>query len=134
MKNVHLGPQWLVTLEKKLHTLTPHPDFRLFLTSEINPKLPVNLIRNSQVFVYEPATGVKATVMRTLQSFPSERVEAAPRQRSKLYFMLAWLNAVVQDRLRYAPIGWTKKYEFGEADLRSGMETIDKWIDDMGPK
>ena len=39
LKNVHLAPQWLVTLEKKLHTLNPHANFRLFLTMEINPKV-----------------------------------------------------------------------------------------------
>ena len=39
LKNVHLAPQWLVTLEKKLHSLTPHASFRLFLTMEINPKV-----------------------------------------------------------------------------------------------
>ena len=39
LKNVHLAPQWLVQLEKKLHNLTPHPAFRLFLTMEINPKV-----------------------------------------------------------------------------------------------
>lgn len=39
LKNVHLAPQWLVQLEKKLHNLTPHPNFRLFLTMEINPRV-----------------------------------------------------------------------------------------------
>ena len=39
LKNVHLAPNWLVSLEKKLHSLTPHPSFRLFLTMEINPKV-----------------------------------------------------------------------------------------------
>ena len=39
LKNVHLAPQWLVQLEKKLHSLSPHPTFRLFLTMEINPKV-----------------------------------------------------------------------------------------------
>ena len=39
LKNVHLAPQWLVQLEKKLHSLTPHSSFRLFLTLEINPKV-----------------------------------------------------------------------------------------------
>ena len=39
LKNVHLAPQWLVQLEKKLHSLTPNPNFRLFLTMEINPKV-----------------------------------------------------------------------------------------------
>lgn len=39
LKNVHLAPQWLVQLEKKLHSITPHGNFRLFLTMEINPKV-----------------------------------------------------------------------------------------------
>ena len=38
LKNVHLAPQWLVQLEKKLHSITPHANFRLFLTMEINPR------------------------------------------------------------------------------------------------
>lgn len=39
LKNVHLAPQWLVQLEKKMHALTAHSSFRLFLTMEINPKV-----------------------------------------------------------------------------------------------
>lgn len=45
LKNVHLAPAWLTQLEKKLHTLRPHPQFRLFLTAEIHPKLPVSLVQ-----------------------------------------------------------------------------------------
>ena len=57
LKNVHLAPQWLVQLEKKLHSLTPHAGFRLFLTMEISPKVPVNLLRAGRIFVYEPPPG-----------------------------------------------------------------------------
>lgn len=53
----------------------------------------------------------------------------APAERSRLYFLLAWFNAVVQERLRYAPLGWTKRYEFNESDLKSGCDTIDTWVD-----
>lgn len=44
--------------------------------------------------------------------------------------MLAWFHAVIQERLRYAPLGWSKKYEFGESDLRSACDTVDTWLDD----
>lgn len=47
LKNVHLAPSWLAQLEKKLHGLKPHPQFRLLLTSEINPKLPISMIQVS---------------------------------------------------------------------------------------
>ena len=39
LKNVHLAPSWLVTLEKKLHSMSVHSAFRLFLTCEITPKV-----------------------------------------------------------------------------------------------
>lgn len=70
LKNVHLVPQWLSNLEKKLHTIRPtlDPGFRLFLTSEIHPKLPSTLICNSNVFLFEPAAGIKASLLRTLHS------------------------------------------------------------------
>jgi len=39
LKNVHLAPQWLKELEKKLHSLKHHESFRLFLSTEIHPKV-----------------------------------------------------------------------------------------------
>ena len=74
LKNVHLAPSWLVQLEKKLHSLTPHAGFRLFLTMEINPKLPVNLLRAGRTFVFEPAEGVKANLLRTFSVVPTTRM------------------------------------------------------------
>ena len=59
LKNVHLAPSWLTQLEKRLHTLKPHPEFRLLLTAEIHPKLPASVLRASRVVVFEPATGLK---------------------------------------------------------------------------
>jgi dynein heavy chain 1 len=129
LKNVHLAPQWLVQLEKKIHALTPHASFRLFLTTEINPKLPVNLLRNGRIFVYEPAAGVKSNMIRTLNGLPAERMSAQPAERARLYVLLAWVHAVLQERLRYVPLGWSKRYEFNDADLKSAFDTIDTWID-----
>lgn len=57
-------------------------------------------------------------------------VPQAPNERARLYFLLAWFHAVIQERLRYAPLGWSKKYEFGESDLRSACDTVDTWLDD----
>lgn len=131
LKNVHLAPQWLIQLEKKLHSLTPHANFRLFLTMEINPKIPVNLLRAGRVFVFEPPPGVRANLLRTFSTLPSSRMCRAPNERSRLYFLLAWFHAVVQERLSYAPLGWSKRYEFNESDLRCACDTLDIWIDSV---
>ena len=41
-------------------------------------------------------------------------------------FALAWFHAVIQERRNYIPQGWTKFYEFSNADLRSGADIIDR--------
>lgn len=129
LKNVHLAPQWLVQLEKKLHSLQSHPNFRLFLTMEINPKVPVNLLRAGRIFVFEPPPGIRANLLRTFSTVPAARMMKAPSERARLYFLLAWFHAIVQERLRYVPLGWAKKYEFNESDLRVACDTLDTWID-----
>ena len=53
----------------------------------------------------------------------------APNERARLYFLLAWFHAIVQERLRYVPLGWAKYYEFNESDLRVACDTLDTWIE-----
>ncbi|CAK8687664.1 unnamed protein product [Clavelina lepadiformis] len=133
LKNVHLAPRWLTQLEKKLHNLQPHPSFRLFLTMEISPKIPVNLLRSGRVFVFEPPPGIKANMLSTFSRIATaERMQRMPAERSRLYFLLAWFHAVVQERLCYVPLGWTKIYEFNDSDLRFACDTIDTWVDAVG--
>jgi dynein heavy chain 1 len=129
LKNVHLAPQWLIQLEKKLHTLQTHPTFRLFLTLEIHPKVPVNLLRAGRIFVFEPPPGIRANLLRTFSTIPASRMMKAPNERSRLYFLLSWFHAIVQERLRYCPLGWSKRYEFNESDLKVACDTLDTWID-----
>ncbi|XP_052742503.1 dynein heavy chain, cytoplasmic isoform X1 [Bicyclus anynana] len=129
LKNVHLAPVWLVQLEKKLHSLQPHPQFRLFLTTEISPKLPVNLLRAGRVLVFEPPPGIRANLLRTFATVPAARMMKQPSERARLYFLLAWFHGIVQERLRYVPLGWAKYYEFNESDLRVACDTLDTWID-----
>ena len=47
--------------------------------------------------------------------------------------MVAWFNSVIQERLRYSPLGWSKKYEFNESDLKSALDTLDSWVE-LSPK
>ena len=68
LKNVHLAPQWLIELEKEIYKLQLNPAFRLFLTMEINPKVPTTLLRASHVFVFEPPSGIKAALIRSYTS------------------------------------------------------------------
>lgn len=117
IKNVHLAPTWLQSLEKRMDSLKPHENFRLFLSMESSPKIPVNLLRASRVLMYEQPAGVRANMKDSMTSL-STRAITTPVERTRLYLLLSFLHAVVQERLRYAPnLGWKGFWEFNDSDV-----------------
>ncbi len=89
----------------------------------------MNLLRAGRIFVFEPPPGIRANLLRTFSTIPAARMMKAPNERSRLYFLVSWFHAIVQERLRYAPLGWSKRYEFNESDLKVAFDTLDTWID-----
>ncbi|PFH31617.1 dynein heavy chain [Besnoitia besnoiti] len=150
-KNVHLSTKWLHGLEKQLYRMQGvHPNFRIFLTMEATPALPLNLMRVSYTFVFEPPSGVKASLLRSyaLMNAENNATHAAKKTaggagadagviverppvvaRTRLQFLLAFLHAVVLERRRYAPVGWCKMYEFSDADQVCALKIINSWVD-----
>ncbi|MES1911448.1 MAG: hypothetical protein MHM6MM_003872 [Cercozoa sp. M6MM] len=143
LKNVHLAPEWLAQLEKRLHRLSHdmgksgaagslHGDFRLFLTAEIHPRLPTTLLRMAQLVVFETPMGLQASLRQIYQStIPVESLTGPPEalaQRQRIYLLLAWLHAVVQERRRYAPFGWSKDVDFARTDLLCALQCADEWV------
>ncbi|KAK3324626.1 dynein heavy chain, N-terminal region 1-domain-containing protein [Cercophora scortea] len=129
IKNVHLAPTWLQSLEKRMESLNPNPEFRLFLSMESSPKIPVNLLRASRVLMYEQPAGVRANMKDSMSSL-STRSTKSPVERTRLYLLLSFLHAVVQERLRYAPnLGWKGFWEFNDADYECSAFVIDTWIE-----
>lgn len=128
VKNVHLALTWLQTLEKRLGSLKPHADFRLFLSMETTPKIPVNLLRMSRVVMCEQPAGIRANMKDSL--IPSaDRATKAPAERSRLYLLLSLLNGIIQERLRYAPtLGWSAHWEFNDSDYECSAFVLDTWI------
>ncbi|KAL1605495.1 dynein heavy chain [Nothophoma quercina] len=131
VKNVHLAPQWLQSLEKRLEALKPNPDFRLFLSMESSPKIPVNLLRASRVLSYEQPAGIRANMKDSLSSL-AEKAVKPPVEKARVYLILSFLHAVVQERLRYAPtLGWKGFWEFNDSDYECCSFIVDTWIDNV---
>lgn len=128
VQNVHLSPQWLESLEKHLKSSRHHPDFRLLLTMQVNAKVPTTLLRISRIMMFEPPWGIKASMQSSLRTTNSDRLAKLPVERGRLYFLLSWFHAVLQERERFIPIGWTKNYDFNDSDFESGLFVIDSWI------
>jgi dynein heavy chain 1 len=133
LKNVHLCVDWLrESFVKKIQSLGhgTHKDFRLFITSEINPRLPTGLLRLSDVIVAQAPTGIKASLNRFVSGISKDRFSSPVKCR--LYLLLGWAHAVIQERLRFVPNGWTEAYEWTEADATHGLDVIDSLLQDLG--
>jgi len=129
LKNCHLCTAWLgEVLVKILQSMNAgtHSDFRVFITSEISPKLPTALLMISDVIVAESPTGIKASLSRFFSSISSERFSNSVHNR--LYLILGWIHAVVQERLRFMPNGWSEQYAFTEADAIHALDVIDSLV------
>ncbi|OHT04933.1 Dynein heavy chain, cytoplasmic [Tritrichomonas foetus] len=127
IKNVHLAPLWTRNFVKTLQNLRANPEFRIFMTSEINPKVGSSVFRSCRVIVFESATGVRANLRRAYTNgfqWPS-----IPQERRKLVMNFLWLHAAAMERLRFEPLGWAKKYEFNDADLKFASQIGIRWLE-----
>jgi len=117
IKNVHLAMPWLQSLGKRLDSLKPHADFRLFLSMECSPKIPVSLLRISRVVMCEQPAGLRANIRDSFLP-SSHSATRLPVERTRLYLLLSILHGIIQERVRYAPtLGWTAPWEFNDSDV-----------------
>ncbi|KAH0477442.1 MAG: hypothetical protein KVP17_003594 [Porospora cf. gigantea B] len=130
LKNAHLCPSWLAQFDKTFLRQQHHSGFRVFFTMEFNEKVPSNFLRLSFKAVFEAPPGIQASMKRTLKHLlPSlGQDDSTPAARYRLQFTLAFLHALVVERKQFHPIGWTKPYEFSDADLVCGFSVIDQWL------
>lgn len=120
LKNLHLVTSWLPGLEKELKLLTPDKKFRLWLTSEPHGKFPSILLQSSLKITYETPPGLRNNLQRTFNYVtPSQDT-----QHTQLLFVLSWFHALIQERRKYIPQGWSKYYEFSFGDLKAGELTL----------
>ncbi|EEA07374.1 dynein heavy chain family protein [Cryptosporidium muris RN66] len=110
--------------------------------------VPLNLIRVSTTIVLESPVGLKAALQRantiTIRCLEGEQQsddallntsikQSAPLLviKLRLYFLVAFLHAVILERKRYSPLGWTKFYNFSEADLQCSLSIINTWVTEI---
>lgn len=86
------------------HLLLPAPAGR-----QGPPASPLSHTRRLMtVLPHGPDPDAQASLQHIFASIPPARMDRAPVERSRLYFLLAWFHVVVQERLRYIPLGWSK--------------------------
>ncbi|XP_056113379.1 dynein axonemal heavy chain 10 [Rhinichthys klamathensis goyatoka] len=130
LQNCHLLVKWLKDLEKALERITkPHPDFRLWLTTDPIKDFPIGILQKSLKVVTEPPNGLKLNMRATYFKIPHEKLMGCPHPAFRsLVYVLAFFHAVVQERRKYGKIGWNVPYDFNESDFLVCMEILDTYL------
>ncbi|XP_042636525.1 dynein axonemal heavy chain 10 [Orycteropus afer afer] len=130
LQNCHLLVKWLKDLEKSLERVTkPHPDFRLWLTTDPTKGFPIGILQKSLKVVTEPPNGLKLNMRATYFKISHEMLEQCPHPAFKpLVYVLAFFHAVVQERRKFGKIGWNVYYDFNESDFQVCMEILNTYL------
>lgn len=121
LQNCHLSIKWLSELEKIVEDFNEnlHKDFRLWLTSNPEPKFPISILQNGIKMTLEPPQGLRNNLMRTYANLDDKILDdcAKPQEFKKLLFGFCLFHAIIQDRRKFGPIGWNIAYDFTNEDL-----------------
>ena len=124
LQNCHLLIDWMKEIEKTLEKrdAKPHPEFRLWLTTEPSEGFPLGILQRSLKVVFEPPDGLKMNMTMNFVKVTEEVLEECPHPAFKpLVFTLAFFHAVVQERRKYGKLGWNVIYDFNETDFTISM-------------
>ena len=101
LQNCHLALNFLdELLLTVVEAKTVHDQFRLWITTEIHPRFPINLLQISIKFTNEPPQGIKAGIKRSYTGSITQDtldVSSLPQWKSILY-AVAFLHTTVQVR------------------------------------
>ncbi|XP_026670097.1 dynein heavy chain 10, axonemal [Ceratina calcarata] len=129
-QNCHLLLSFTRDLEKLLENVgLPHPDFRLWLTTDPTPNFPIGILQQCLKVVTEPPSGLKLNLENTYLNMSPHVLESCQHPAYKhLIYVLAFYHAVVQERRRYDKIGWNIRYDFNESDFNVCATILDTYL------
>ncbi|KAL0479464.1 dynein heavy chain [Acrasis kona] len=109
-----------------------HPDFRVFLSAEPSPKIPLGVLQRSIKLTNEPPSGLRANLLRAFMQFNDTVWESSTKQTEfkGILFSLCFFHAVIVERKKFGPQGWNRNYPFSLGDLTTCIAVLNNYLED----
>jgi dynein heavy chain len=136
LQNTHLGIKYLIELEQNMVKMEDiHSEFRVWITAEAHPGIPIGLLQMSIKITNEAPVGMRAGMKRSYAWVTQDMIDTVPRVEWRtLLWVLCHLHSVTQERRKFGAIGWTVPYEFNQSDLNACALFLQNHILDMDAK
>jgi dynein heavy chain len=132
LDNIHLMPNWLPSLEKKLDKINEegsHDKFRVFLTSDPSKGIPVGLLSRCIKLTNEPPTGLKANLKRAWLALPKDGIEECDPKTKSILFGLCYFHSVMMERKTFGKMGFNRAYPFSIGDLQNSSTCLHNYME-----
>ena len=130
LQNVHLMQNWLTGLNGLEGLLEaayakPHPNFRVFISSEPPPLpdmniIPESILQASIKVANEAPQDLKANLRRAYAHFDQkflDKSDKKPNEFKSCLFALCFFHSLVLGRKKFGAQGWSRIYNFNDGDL-----------------
>lgn len=105
IKNVHLAPNWLTSMNNEFRIAQLNDDFRMWMICESDLGFSETFVNTCCKVVFEPPAGIKNKIRYLFEQYTNVIERKRDFKHIKPYVALFILHAVIQERRAYIPQG-----------------------------
>lgn len=107
----------------------------MWMTSNITPTFPLNLLQNAVKITYEKPEGFRSTLLQMYKSDPLNSVfyDNCPqmdKQFKQLLYATSLFDVILNGRKQYTHFGWNINYEFSHSDFVESIRQLQHFLSD----
>lgn len=105
VKNIHLMPQFMQTIDLKLKSININDKFKLIYVCENDKNMPKHLVNKCKKLLMEVPNGIKHKIFSLMEQNSAIVREVRDYRHMKLYIALFILHSILQERRSFIPQG-----------------------------